>query len=769
MKSRRIAIAVFVAAVFLSPRRDVEACGPWFEPDVFVSNTRPDDLSAFANGQLGILQAGFDSNEYAVAYRYLNGGKLSAAESRLYAPSAEPPHILQDLRNLTTEQASAAEQAQRQANFNAQPAGVWLLTRAKYLPASVPAAQAPTFPTDFEGNIAFDPSYLNCPNPAFENASLTLDKRAGAWGKGSPWLADWIHAQDAVFNNCEGKITAAPGPAPPDSPALLVADRAYQTAAATLYAKQFDEAAKQFAAIALDANSPWKDWGNYLAARATVRKAFAMGKATDPYSGDLANFDSATMQRAQQMLAALLAQPDPVPSHAIVQDELNFIRIRTEPEKRAGEISAALAGPEPDANFAHDMQDLAWLLGKQIKIQDPPPLLAWIAAWRGGGTAASAFSAWQQNHALPWLVLALVKADPSDEFAPALLDAAAKIPSGSPAYDTAFFHRVRLLIGVGRADEARVLLDATLPTLRKQKPSSNLNALLGERMAVARSFNEFLDYAPRFALSTGSEGAEDLRAQCNKDAHATNEPADCPELKQPLEFDADAVAVFNRETPLRKLIEAVNSTGLPANLRRDLAVMAWTRSVMLQDAASAATLAPLLPNSLSQMSGTGVGFSTSLAILRNPGIRPYLEAGVSRVASYSYFDELRNNWWCKPWDNRDAVDSSRQAMQPVPTFMSAEDKTLADAEYQRLQKLPDSAALIGQRVIDYAVDHSEDPQVPEALALTVRATHYACQTWNPNAGSDSKSEYTPASKAAFELLHRRYPKSPWTLKTRYYY
>ena len=68
------------------------------------------------------------------------------------------------------------------------------------------------------------------------------------------------------------------------------------------------------------------------------------------------------MRRAQQMLESLLHQPNPKPSRAIIQDELNFIRIRTEPEQRAAEISAALAGPAPDPNFAHDIQDLSWIL-----------------------------------------------------------------------------------------------------------------------------------------------------------------------------------------------------------------------------------------------------------------------------------------------------------------------------------------------------------------------------------------------------------------------
>src|SRR5262249_474417 len=152
-----------------------------------------------------------------------------------------------------------------------------------------------------------------------------------------------------------------------------------------------------------------------------------------------------------------------------------------------------------------------------------------------------------------WLVMAMVKTAPSDPFAPQLIDAAAKIAPGSPAYDTVFYHRVRLLTGLKRADEARVLLDAALPALKHQKPDSRLNALLGEGMAVARSFDEFLAYAPRTALTTGSEGADDLQGFCNEREHATNSMAPCPELKQPLEFGSDAAIVLNRHTPLAQL------------------------------------------------------------------------------------------------------------------------------------------------------------------------------------------------------------------------
>ena len=81
----------FSAAVLLSPIRDVEACGPFFEDEVFVSNTNPDDLTSFSKGQLGILQARFDSDEYAAAYRYLSGGKLSAEEKAALMPPSPNP------------------------------------------------------------------------------------------------------------------------------------------------------------------------------------------------------------------------------------------------------------------------------------------------------------------------------------------------------------------------------------------------------------------------------------------------------------------------------------------------------------------------------------------------------------------------------------------------------------------------------------------------------------------------------------------------------
>ncbi len=101
--------------------------------DVFVSTTIPDDLASFAAGHLGILQAGFDSNEYAVAYRYLNGGKLSDAERSVYALRVVPPQIVGDYRSLTPAQIAAAQKTGTgSAGKRAATAlGQWLRDRAK--------------------------------------------------------------------------------------------------------------------------------------------------------------------------------------------------------------------------------------------------------------------------------------------------------------------------------------------------------------------------------------------------------------------------------------------------------------------------------------------------------------------------------------------------------------------------------------------------------------------------------------------------------------
>ena len=121
MRTRLLAIAALAAVVLLSPIGDVEACGPDFEGDIFVNIKTPDDHASFAKGQLGILQAGYDSNEYAVAYRYLNGGKLSDAERNVYAPPPGLPQPEVNYGKLSPQQLAALQEAEKQAQEMPSP------------------------------------------------------------------------------------------------------------------------------------------------------------------------------------------------------------------------------------------------------------------------------------------------------------------------------------------------------------------------------------------------------------------------------------------------------------------------------------------------------------------------------------------------------------------------------------------------------------------------------------------------------------------------
>src|SRR5262249_20214909 len=144
--------------------------------------------------------------------------------------------------------------------------------------------------------------FLNCPEDAFKTAEKTLDARRQEYGVQSTEVRAWVAAQDQVFANCEGKAQNIP-PVLESSDPLLRADRNYQTAAALFYSRRFDEAAAAFQAIAKDNRSPWAPYGNYLSARAMVRKA-ALSTSDDGKP------DWALLQAAQHTLEAALAHSE---------------------------------------------------------------------------------------------------------------------------------------------------------------------------------------------------------------------------------------------------------------------------------------------------------------------------------------------------------------------------------------------------------------------------------------------------------------------------
>jgi hypothetical protein len=66
---------------------------------------------------------------------------------------------------------------------------------------------------------------------------------------------------------------------------------------------------------------------------------------------------------------------------------------------------------------------------------------------------------------------------------------------------------------------------------------------------------------------------------------------------------------------------------------------------------------------------------------------------------------------------------------------------------------------LSREAIAWANAHPQDPRVPEALALAVKSTRFG----------STDQQTGELSKAAFELLHRRYPKSTWADETKYWF
>lgn len=351
---KRLAVAGVVAAGLPAAMLlvGVWACGPDWEPEVFVPEHYPANASQFADGHLGVLQRGYYHAPLIVAYRYLHGGKLSDAEKAVYNPPAPPPY---DEKNW---------QARQNAAEAAKPNNRWVVARSA-VDGAKGIGDVPQERTieRRQANYTFKDFELNCTDGAFENAIATLNARAKVWGAGSAEFKEWVRGQDAVFSNCE-KPSAAPAAIDAAWPALLRQDRAYQIAAANFYAGNFDEAVKEFEEVGRDASSPWSKWGEYLAARAEVRKAGAAVSS----DRETAAFDLDLLKAAQTRLLRVERQTkDPAMRHA-VEDELGFIQVRLDPSARLDAVGAALAGlrPIPTSGIMSPIWIFCWIARETI-------------------------------------------------------------------------------------------------------------------------------------------------------------------------------------------------------------------------------------------------------------------------------------------------------------------------------------------------------------------------------------------------------------------
>jgi hypothetical protein len=241
-----------------------------------------------------------------------------------------------------------------------------------------------------------------------------------------------------------------------------------------------------------------------------------------------------------------------------------------------------------------------------------------------------------------------------------------------------------------------------------------------------------------------------------------------------LSWDDDAALVLNEAMPLAVLKEAAMNTTLATHLRRELALAAWTRAALLDDDATATQLTPtvaglapelkeLLNAYIAAADKPAKKFAAIYLILKYPGTRPSVDAGTGRTVALDKIDDYRDNWWCeygrKVDPDNPPIKRVSQGAMASPAFLTAAQKSAAGSEWKRLTALGTAPNYLCAQTVKWANLNSDDPRAPEALHLAVRSTRYGCT-----------NEQTGAlSKQAYDTLHRKYPKSEWAQKTKYWF
>jgi hypothetical protein len=744
-------VALIAAVSSLLPNR-TQACGPFFSDAIFVFSKHPDfPLEKFAAGKFGVINESWARSYLVVAYRGLAGDPLSDAEAKAIKS------LWDDRLNNSFDYSSDSwikdwNEARKAAGATAAVEVNVYRTREK--------------PREYE-------SFLNCQQDAFVNATNLLNERVKLFGANSPQVQSWLTAQDTVFANCgEGRhIPKDAASEASDLPPLLRADHAYQIAAANFYSTHFDEAKQQFEAIARDESSPYRIIAPYMAARSVLRKGSFAEKPEEAQP---------LLVEAETRLGAILKDRNLQLSHAAAGRLFKLARLRAHPEEKLHELAHQIMKKDSGEDFKRSVWDYTILMDKYVEVEDEtakpkvPATLAsddltdWIMTFEGDLDTAKthAIEKWQKTKALPWLVAALTNADGKQSGLNELLAAAANVSHSSPGFPTVAFHTVRLLKETNRGAEARTMLDKILTEERQLLTGSSLNLFLSERMMLAQNLDEFLRNAPRVpaGFSVNEDGRE--IPEDEKDAEQTAKGAKSF-------FDLDAANVFNKAMPVAVMKDAARSNILPVNLRRDVAQASFVRAAMLDDhetaIQAAASLEIELPALKEFLAAYGKAttpdarrFAAGFLTLKFPGLRPFVSAGIGRTTAVEEIDSYRDNYWCtQPPTPQGGPPSEEQGKtKPVaaPEFLKTA-QAAAARQYAALQALGTGPNYLCHMAIEWAQKNPTDPRAPEALHLAVRSTRYGC----------TDNDTGRWSKAAFDLLHSKYPNTTWAKNTKYWF
>jgi len=417
-------------------------------------------------------------------------------------------------------------------------------------------------------------------------------------------------------------------------------------------------------------------------------------------------------------------------------------------------------------------------------------LTDWLLTFQSLDPAAftHAYNRWRETHSTAWLVAAMAKAQKSSTALSTLVRESERIDPESPAFPSVAYHLIRLHLEMNDRGAAKQLLDQIIDSKIESLPISSQNLFFEQRLTLADSLSDFLKFAsrkPAAFYEYGSFGRVRDLFQVQKSFWDTGYEVTKEQFDQDVEaeflellpwderkiFTQSTADIFNWHFPVASLLRASRDPALPDYLRRPMAVAVWTRAVLLKndtiahEAASDLTqLAPemssLLKDYLEATTAQQRSNEALYIILKYPNLSPWLSAGIPEFTTSEkleyYFD---TSWWCRPSNTDYTVDGTEvPKVVPSPGFLSAEVVSSAKRERAVLIAIGHAKSFLGKRVLEWFKQSPNDPRLPEALFIAVRANleyKYGCDGW----------WHDEETRAALEkVLLEKYPNSPWTAK-----
>jgi hypothetical protein len=797
---------IFLATFCLLSSTIIYASGVVAELQPLGDNYHPDfPLNSYAAGQLGMVKPTFATSYLLVAYRYLSHNPLTkeqqqtaltAWENYFYRDSnigvdySGPINFIDASKPDKNSSASDSKRNAAQWIKNTQTKAAdylaWRTARlaALGLPQTIPTPDV----NKIDSPLAVDSFYQDLANTednvtqiypvtGFNNLVLATqrlqavkkaldqaDKEKKLTQPVNTLLETWVSAQQQIFQRSDESLPKARtllAQLPNNLPSLVLDDVAYSIASSYFYSEDSQEVKKSadlFAQLATHTNYPWHSWAAYLQYRALNIAANRNKQAND-------DCDVQCKIPQQQALQGMQALAQTASDPHLKAAATDYIRIMNM-QRGAADVYKPLL-ERLNSNFSvQDFSDFILLSEKPVA-GTTVEFGQWLElANRNDDDDGESFNKiyqhWQshkQNFAWLWLVTTQLKFA-SDAQQKEILTAIQAIPINDAAYfpiNIALIDQMANLKTPFTDQQQRSMIDIALKQLPPGEQFSTTTSLLNQRVLLAQSLPEFIQYA--FFFPQGN----------TKLMH----PADIKGL--PLNYITSSAVDTINSLPMSVLYKLAAMPELPANYRPAMYANLWTRAVLLGDkkmaekaGAKAAQFNPVLKDTMEKMhtakddDARETVFLTTL--LTYPNLTPFMPLNLYQTwngfnteenlvidnnditLKTQGFDSMYNNFFwskCTP----------RICKNIQPAFLTTAEIKASQEEFEKLSSLDTGSTFIANELSCLAYKHPTDMSYAELLASAIEATHYT----------------NGDSRRAFATLKKLYPRSKAAKQTKYYY